>query len=61
MQQTEMFEHDYEVFIADWNGHRVVKCDDIDQVWQAIGRRAFGGLYEVRSPTGKDCRQFIPY
>lgn len=59
--QAEMFQHNYEVHIQDWNGNRTVKCDTEEQAWEAIGNRAFGGLYQVTSPTGLNTYQFIPY
>lgn len=51
----------YVVSICDWNGRRTVECETVDQVWDAIGSRTFGGLYEVSSPTGQDCSEFIPF
>lgn len=48
------------VHIHDWNGSRKVECKTRPQVWKAIESRVFGGLYEVTSPTGKDCGEFIP-
>lgn len=44
---------DYVVKINDWYGKLVVKCRTKAEVWEAIVSRAFGGLYEVSSPTGK--------
>jgi hypothetical protein len=55
-----MSKTNYLVHIQDWNGMRTIKCYSSTQVWKAIGSRTFGGLYQVTSPTGKDCGQFIP-
>ena len=51
----------YIVRISDWNGKRIIVCNDEDAVWEAIGSRTFGGLYEVSSPTGKNVNQFMPF
>lgn len=61
-KKTEKTPHkvNYIVTISDWNGHRTVKCYNVQAVEKAIGSRVFGGLYRVDSPTGKDTARFIP-
>lgn len=51
----------YIVEIHDWHGTRKIECETINETWEAIGSRAFGGLYNVGSPTGKDVSEFIPF
>lgn len=51
----------YIVYIRDWYGRREVECETEKQAWEAIGASAFGGLYEVSSPTDKDVSHFIPF
>ena len=51
----------YIVHIQDWHGHRQVECKTEKEAWDAIGSCAFGGLYQVSSPTGKDTYDFIPF
>jgi hypothetical protein len=51
----------YVVHISDWNGNRKVECETVEQVWEAIGSRVFGGLYKVTSSTDQDCSEFIPF
>ena len=50
-------------YIVILNGnHEVgVPCDTVDEVWDTIGKRSFGALYEVISPAGKDTQEFIPF
>lgn len=51
----------YIVLIHDWAGRRVVECETVQETWDAIDSRTFGGLYEVSSPTGQDCWEFTPF
>lgn len=51
----------YVVCISDWNGRRKIICETVEEAWKAAGTRTFGGLYEVYSPAGLDCSDFIPY
>lgn len=44
-----------------WNGKRVTHCETINEVWEAIGKMAFGGIYSVQSPTGLDVSDFVPF
>jgi len=53
--------HNYIVKICDWHGHRTIHCETEDEVWVAIGSRAFGGLYEVYSETGKELAMFTVF
>jgi len=61
MEQDNLFDADYIVFIRDWYGHRHIPCNTEAKVWDAIGHCAIGGLYEVSSPTGKNVNDFIPF
>ena len=45
-----------------WNyGKRVTECTTVEEAWDAVGARSFGGLYDVSSPTGLDVYDFVPY
>jgi len=51
----------YIVSLQGFNDRKKIECETIQQVWDAIGERDFGGLYQVESPTGKDINEFIPF
>jgi hypothetical protein len=51
----------YIVHIQDWNSSRSIECSTKEDAWKALNSMAFGGLYQVVSPTGKDVTEFIPF
>lgn len=51
----------YIVTISDYNGRRTSRCATKALAWKVIGERSFGGLYVVRSETGKDCSEFVSF
>lgn len=60
MKQLELFEADYVVQIYSGTTRKIL-CDTVAQVYKAIGLKEFGGRYSVKSPTGKDVSQFVPF
>jgi hypothetical protein len=60
VKQKELFEADYVVQINGSRGREIL-CNTVAQVYKAIGLKEFGGRYSVRSPTGKDVSQFVPF
>ena len=51
----------YIVVTCSWKGEEITECNTVDEAWQAIGNRSFGGIYHVHSPTGLPTDEFIPF
>ncbi|WID41984.1 hypothetical protein [Pseudomonas phage ZQG1] len=61
VKEARLIEPNYLVYIADWQGSRKIPCRTVEEVWETIGARSFGGLYEVHSPQGLSVEEFIPF
>lgn len=51
----------YVVVTYSFKGREITNCSTADEVWGAIGRMSFGGLYAVSSPNGLSVDEFIPF
>ena len=67
MREQEMLEQfmkkqiNYIVKTQGWSGIKVTECETVAEARKALGDCSFGALTSVRSPTGKDISQFVPF
>lgn len=59
-QEVQSHAPSYRVRTQSFKGTEVSDCETVGEVWDAIGRMSFGGIYEVSSPLGLDTSEFVP-
>ena len=50
----------YKVVTRSFKGVETSYCDTPEEVWDAIGRMSFGGIYTVTSPADLPTDEFVP-